>query len=100
MSKHAIEIAIERCSYDRAVVLSNVSLTVLAGTFVGLIGPSGAGKTTILKSVVGLVPQVRGQVIVGGTIGPLPAGHQRSSGTCPRSRPSTGTSRSRSGTSC
>ena len=40
--------------YDEAVV-SDVSLDVQEGTFVTLLGPSGAGKTTILQMIGGFV---------------------------------------------
>jgi ABC-type Mn2+/Zn2+ transport system ATPase subunit len=36
------------------------------GLFVGMIGPSGAGKTTVLKAMLGLVPRVSGEVRVAG----------------------------------
>ncbi|PZU51419.1 MAG: LPS export ABC transporter ATP-binding protein, partial [Sphingobium sp.] len=42
-------------SYDKRVVLSDVSLTVGKGEVVGLLGPNGAGKTTCFYSVMGLV---------------------------------------------
>ena len=43
-------------------VLPDVSLTVPRGQVVGLLGPSGGGKTTLMRSVVGV------QVIHGGTV--------------------------------
>lgn len=38
------------------IVLSDVSLTLEAGSFTGLIGPSGAGKTTLCRLLAGFVP--------------------------------------------
>ena len=51
-------------------VLPGISLTVPRGQVVGLLGPSGGGKTTLLRSIVGV------QVIAGGTVTVLgePAG--------------------------
>src|SRR6476620_7087392 len=51
-------------------VLPGVSLTVPRGQVVGLLGPSGGGKTTLLRSIVGV------QVVQGGTVSVLgqPAG--------------------------
>jgi ATP-binding cassette subfamily B protein len=47
-------------------VLDDVSFTVPAGTMTALVGPSGAGKTTITSLVGRLYDAVDGQVIVGG----------------------------------
>src|SRR6478735_1983955 len=47
-------------------VLHDVSFTVPAGTMTALVGPSGAGKTTITSLVGRLYDTVEGQVLVGG----------------------------------
>jgi len=47
-------------------VLHDVSLVVPAGTMTALVGPSGAGKTTITSLVGRLYDVVEGQVLVGG----------------------------------
>jgi ABC-type branched-subunit amino acid transport system ATPase component len=44
--------------------LSEVSLTTTAGEFVGLIGPNGSGKTTMLNVITGLVPASAGRLSV------------------------------------
>ena len=51
-------------------VLPGISLTVPSGQVVGLLGPSGGGKTTLLRAVVGV------QIVAGGTVTVLgePAG--------------------------
>jgi ABC-type Mn2+/Zn2+ transport system ATPase subunit len=48
--------------YGRHVVLSDVSLEIAAGDFVGVVGPNGSGKTTILRSLLGLLPPLSGTV--------------------------------------
>jgi len=50
------------CSYGECKVLHNTSLEVNEGRLVGLIGRNGVGKTTTLKSIMGLVPHRSGSV--------------------------------------
>ncbi len=53
-------------SYDRRVVLSDVSLSVGPGEVLGLLGPNGAGKTTCFYSIMGLVKPDSGRVVLDG----------------------------------
>lgn len=50
--------------------LKNVSVDLPAGKIIGFIGPSGAGKTTLIRSIVGRQKIIKGSVTVFG----LPAG--------------------------
>ena len=43
-----------RFAYVRVPVLDKVSFSINAGDYVGLIGPNGGGKTTLLKLLLGL----------------------------------------------
>jgi zinc/manganese transport system ATP-binding protein/zinc transport system ATP-binding protein len=52
--------------YGGTPVLRGVNLDILAGDFVGLVGPSGAGKTTVLRAILGAVEIYRGEVLVDG----------------------------------
>jgi branched-chain amino acid transport system ATP-binding protein len=52
--------------YGKSHVLHGVSLTVGKGEVVGLIGRNGVGKSTTLKTIMGLVPASRGQVLLEG----------------------------------
>lgn len=52
--------------YGRAQVLFGLSLDVAAGEVVALLGRNGAGKSTTLKAIMGLVPDVRGRLDVEG----------------------------------
>ncbi len=45
-----------------APVLSGVNLTVSAGDYLGLIGPNGGGKSTLLKLILGLLEPTAGAV--------------------------------------
>ena len=47
-------------------VLDNISLTVASGEFVAVVGPSGGGKTTLLRLAAGLLRPQRGSVRIGG----------------------------------
>jgi ABC-2 type transport system ATP-binding protein len=49
---------------DGVTILPDVTLTVPAGLVVGLLGPSGAGKTTLMQSIVGLLRPTSGRVTV------------------------------------
>ena len=49
----------------RLKILNNVSLTIKAGEFVSIVGQSGAGKTTLVKILIGEERVDNGQVIVG-----------------------------------
>jgi ABC-2 type transport system ATP-binding protein len=52
--------------FGAKVALDNVSLTVEAGTVMGLVGENGAGKTTLIKHVLGLLKAQAGSVRVFG----------------------------------
>jgi len=53
-------------SYDKRVVLSDVSVSVGRGEVIGLLGPNGAGKTTCFYSVMGLVKPDSGRIMLDG----------------------------------
>ena len=53
-------------AYRDALVLKHVSLRVEAGTTLGLIGPNGGGKTTLIRLLLGLVEPTRGTIRVDG----------------------------------
>lgn len=52
--------------YGETPALSGVSLTVNEGEYLGIIGPNGGGKTTLLKSILGLVQPMSGQIDIYG----------------------------------
>jgi zinc transport system ATP-binding protein len=53
-------------TYDSEPVLEDINLSVEKLDFIGLIGPNGGGKTTLLKVLLGLLPPTQGQVHVMG----------------------------------
>ncbi|MCC6898639.1 MAG: ABC transporter ATP-binding protein [Polyangiaceae bacterium] len=61
-----LEVTDARVSYGGIAAVKGVSLDVRAGEIVTLIGANGAGKTSTLKSIVGLVPLKTGSVKIFG----------------------------------
>ena len=59
-------------SYDSVNILERVTLGIGAGEFVGIMGPNGGGKTTLLKLLMGFLKPTRGKVAVQGKIGYVP----------------------------
>ena len=47
-------------------VLDNISIEVNKGDFVGLVGPNGGGKTSLLLTILGELKPLKGDVIVFG----------------------------------
>lgn len=47
-------------AYDKVPVLQNVNLDISEKDFLGVIGPNGGGKTTLLKAILGLVKPEQG----------------------------------------
>ncbi len=60
--------------YGRETALRDVDFSVRAGERVGLAGPNGGGKTTLLKAILGLLPVASGVVRIhpGARVGYLP----------------------------
>lgn len=73
--------------YNGNAILDNITFAIQAGDYVGIVGPNGGGKTTLLKLMLGLLKPNSGEVLLSGdpiqnsedraTIGYVP---QRTSG--------------------
>lgn len=66
MSAALLQVAALNAFYARAHILFDVSLEVGRGEVVALMGRNGAGKSTTLKAVMGLLEGTRGKVSFGG----------------------------------
>lgn len=64
-------------SYGPIEVVRNLSLHVNKGEIVGLLGRNGAGKSSTLKAVAGLIPAKSGQIKFGGEVLSSEKVHQR-----------------------
>ena len=66
MSAPAIRVDQLAKSYGSQLVLKNVSLSIPAGQTFALLGRNGAGKTTMIRILLGLIPADSGNVQLGG----------------------------------
>ena len=73
MTEPVLSIRGLRLSRDGRDVLRGIDLDVAAGELCALMGPSGAGKTTILRAVAALQPFDAGEIRIGDAV--LHAGH-------------------------
>jgi len=58
-------------------ILKNINLEVEKGEIIALVGPSGAGKTTLIKTIASIIPQTSGEICILGEccVDCLPSGN-------------------------
>lgn len=61
--KSIIEVKNLCAGYDGRTVLRDVNLTVYERDFLGIIGPNGGGKTTLIKCILGLLKPTAGEIV-------------------------------------
>ncbi|HOU92895.1 MAG TPA: ATP-binding cassette domain-containing protein, partial [Polyangiaceae bacterium] len=66
MTEHAIEVAALRRTFGRFVAVDDVSFTVEKGEIFGYLGANGAGKSTTIRMLCGLLAPSAGRAIVAG----------------------------------
>lgn len=57
--------------YNEFIALNDVSFQIKKGDILGIVGFNGAGKSTMLKILAGVLKPTNGKVIVKGTVAPL-----------------------------
>lgn len=67
MNNTAVHIENLSVYYGSAPALKDICLDVKDGEYLGIIGPNGGGKSTLLKAILGLVPVTSGTVLVFGS---------------------------------
>lgn len=58
-----IEIKNLSAGYDNRTVLHDINLTIYERDFLGIIGPNGGGKTTLIKCILGLLKPTAGEIL-------------------------------------
>ena len=61
-----LEVRDIHCGYDGTPVLHGISLEVMQGEIVAIIGANGAGKSTTMRAICGLMRPAKGQIIFEG----------------------------------
>ncbi|GMA79934.1 hypothetical protein GCM10025880_63510 [Methylorubrum aminovorans] len=77
MTRMTLSVNGVNAGYGRRQVLRSISFSVPEGSVVGVIGPNGHGKSTLMRAISGLNPVWSGEIFLDGTaVHQLPA-HQR-----------------------
>lgn len=66
MKQTAIHLSSLSFAYEHLTVLEQNELEIAQGSFIGIIGPNGGGKTTLLKLLMGFIRPTRGQIRIFG----------------------------------
>lgn len=61
-SQNIIELKNVSFSYGSFPVLQNISFNIHEGDYLGIVGPNGGGKTTLLKLILGLLNPTQGEI--------------------------------------
>ena len=71
-----IELKDVSTGYRNNPVFAHLNLAIKEGQFTGIIGPTGCGKTTVLKTILGSLKPHGGTIkVMGKSIRDLPPGH-------------------------
>lgn len=67
INENCIEVNNVSFSYNDHLILEDVSFKVKVGEYLGVIGPNGGGKTTLIKIILGILKPGKGEVKIFGT---------------------------------
>lgn len=66
MIENAVHIKNLTVCYGQVEAISNVCLDIDKGEYLGIIGPNGGGKSTLIKAILGIVPVCEGEISIFG----------------------------------
>ena len=66
MGKTLLQVKDLKKSYGDHQVLNGINFKINPGMIVGLLGPNGCGKTSMIKSIVGLINDYEGEILIEG----------------------------------
>ncbi|MBP9988523.1 MAG: ABC transporter ATP-binding protein [Ruminococcus sp.] len=66
MSEALLRVTNLKKSYGDHQVINGISYEIPQGKIVGLLGPNGCGKTSMIKSIVGLINDYEGEILING----------------------------------
>jgi branched-chain amino acid transport system ATP-binding protein len=72
-----LEVLELRAGYGAIPVLAGISLRIAAGEFTGILGHNGMGKSTLLKTLIGILPATSGRILLEGQDITRVASHER-----------------------
>ena len=79
-----VEVRDLRVAFGEVVAVDHLELTVRGGACIALVGRNGAGKSTTLRSIAGVVPPTAGEITVAGvSVNADPIGARAKVGYCP-----------------
>jgi phospholipid/cholesterol/gamma-HCH transport system ATP-binding protein len=64
--RYAIRVSDLVVGFGRRVVIDHLSLDVIRGEILGLVGASGGGKSVLMRTIIGLIPKIAGSIEVMG----------------------------------